>query len=69
MPYITAVHSSSARRDHVAHPSSALRKEGESGRKKLNQYTRYGTVCSAWCRAISSPVGLRAWGATAVSRR
>src|SRR5579871_6356287 len=25
----------------------ALKKEGESGRKKLNQYTRYGTVLLA----------------------
>ena len=26
-------------------PWQALNKEGETGRKKLNQYTRYLTVC------------------------
>ena len=26
---------------------SALKKEGEAGRKKINQYTRYGTVILA----------------------
>src|SRR6478672_13333418 len=29
----------------------ALKKEGESGRKKLNQYTRYGTVALAAVQA------------------
>ena len=43
MPYITAsivVQLASALSPTLA----ALKKEGESGRKKLNQYTRYGTV-------------------------
>ena len=28
-------------------PLEQLKKEGEQGRKKLNQYTRYGTVALA----------------------
>ena len=28
----------------------ALKKEGEQGRKVINQYTRYGTVFCRWCR-------------------
>jgi preprotein translocase subunit SecY len=36
----------------------ALKKEGESGRKKLNQYTRYGTVVLAAVQAYGIAVGL-----------
>src|SRR5882757_1763725 len=36
----------------------ALKKEGESGRKKLNQYTRYGTVGLAAVQAYGIAVGL-----------
>ena len=36
----------------------ALKKEGESGRKKLNQYTRYGTVFLAAIQAYGIAVGL-----------
>jgi preprotein translocase subunit SecY len=36
----------------------ALKKEGESGRKKLNQYTRYGTVVLAAVQAYGIGVGL-----------
>src|SRR4029079_9028747 len=36
----------------------ALKKEGESGRKKLNQYTRYGTVALAAVQAYGIAVGL-----------
>ncbi|BBK35733.1 protein translocase subunit SecY [Allostella sp. ATCC 35155] len=36
----------------------ALKKEGESGRKKLNQYTRYGTVVLASVQAYGISVGL-----------
>jgi preprotein translocase subunit SecY len=36
----------------------ALKKEGESGRKKLNQYTRYGTVFLAAVQAYGIAVGL-----------
>lgn len=43
MPYITA--SIVIQLAASLHPSlMALKKEGEAGRKKLNQYTRYGTV-------------------------
>jgi preprotein translocase subunit SecY len=36
----------------------ALKKEGESGRKKLNQYTRYGTVLLAAVQAYGIAVGI-----------
>ena len=36
----------------------ALKKEGESGRKKINQYTRYGTVLLAAFQAYGIAVGL-----------
>ncbi len=36
----------------------ALKKEGESGRKKINQYTRYGTVFLAALQAYGISVGL-----------
>ena len=35
-----------------------LKKEGESGRKKMNQYTRYGTVLLAALQAYGISVGL-----------
>jgi preprotein translocase subunit SecY len=47
----------------------ALKKEGESGRKKLNQYTRYGTVLLATVQAYGIAVGIegmRAGAETAV---
>ncbi len=36
----------------------ALKKEGETGRKKLNQYTRYGTVFLAAIQAYGIAVGI-----------
>jgi len=36
----------------------SLKKEGESGRKKLNQYTRYLTVVIATCQAYGIALGL-----------
>lgn len=36
----------------------ALKKEGEAGRRKINQYTRYGTVLLAFFQAIGMSVGL-----------
>ena len=36
----------------------ALKKEGEAGRKKLNQYTRYGTVLLALAQSYGIAVGL-----------
>ncbi|MFO1144119.1 MAG: preprotein translocase subunit SecY [Amaricoccus sp.] len=40
----------------------ALKKEGEAGRKKINQYTRYGTVLLATFQAYGLAVGLEAEG-------
>ena len=45
----------------------ALKKEGESGRKKLNQYTRYGTVLLAAVQAYGIAVGLEGMRAGAQS--
>jgi preprotein translocase subunit SecY len=39
-----------------------LKKEGEAGRKKINQYTRYGTVFLATAQAYGLAVGLEAEG-------
>ncbi|MGB0507188.1 MAG: preprotein translocase subunit SecY [Pikeienuella sp.] len=39
-----------------------LKKEGESGRKKINQYTRYGTVLLATVQAYGVAVGLQGQG-------
>ena len=36
----------------------ALKKEGESGRKKINQYTRYGTVLLATVQAYGLAIGV-----------
>jgi preprotein translocase subunit SecY len=41
-------------------PWMALKKEGEAGRKKLNQYTRYGTVILAVFQAYGIAVSLEA---------
>ena len=35
-----------------------MKKEGEPGRKKINQYTRYGTVCLAALQGYGIAVGL-----------
>ena len=43
----------------------ALKKEGEAGRKKINQYTRYGTVILATFQAYGIAVGLESQVATA----
>ncbi len=40
----------------------ALKKEGEAGRKKLNQYTRYGTVFLAAIQAYGIAIGLEGIG-------
>jgi preprotein translocase subunit SecY len=40
----------------------ALKKEGEAGRKKINQYTRYGTVFLALVQAYGISVGLEGAG-------
>ena len=44
----------------IAIPSlEALAKEGEEGRKKIAQYTRYGTVILALIQAIALSIGLK----------
>ncbi|MHA1529585.1 MAG: preprotein translocase subunit SecY [Alphaproteobacteria bacterium] len=40
----------------------ALKKEGEAGRRKINQYTRYGTVLLATVQAYGMAVGLEGQG-------
>jgi preprotein translocase subunit SecY len=42
----------------------AIKKEGESGRKRLNQYTRYGTVFLTAVQGYFIAVGLENWGAS-----
>ena len=39
-----------------------LKKEGEAGRKIINQYTRYGTVFLAAIQAYGIAIGLENWG-------
>ena len=46
---------------------AALKKEGESGRKKINQYTRYGTVVLASLQAYGIAVGLESFASSAGS--
>ena len=41
-----------------------LKKEGEAGRRKINQYTRYGTVLLALVQASGMSVGLASQGVT-----
>jgi preprotein translocase subunit SecY len=43
-------------------PLKQLKKEGEQGRKKINQYTRYGTVFLATFQAYGLAVSLEAGG-------
>jgi preprotein translocase subunit SecY len=43
-------------------PLKQLKKEGEAGRKKINQYTRYGTVFLATLQAYGLAVSLEAGG-------
>ncbi|WP_420140360.1 preprotein translocase subunit SecY [Sphingomonas sp.] len=64
MPYITAsivIQLATSLSPTLA----AIKKEGESGRKKLNQYTRYGTVLLTAIQAYFIAVGLEAWGQSA----
>ena len=63
MPYITAsivMQLASSMSPTLA----ALKKEGESGRKKINQYTRYGTVFLCVIQGYFMAVGLEGWGAS-----
>ena len=61
MPYITAsivVQLATSMSPTLA----ALKKEGESGRKKINQYTRYGTVFLCAIQGYFMAVALESWG-------
>ncbi len=61
MPYITA--SIVVQLATALSPSlAALKKEGEAGRKKINQYTRYGTVGLTVVQGYFLAVGLEALG-------
>ncbi|HPB23622.1 MAG: preprotein translocase subunit SecY [Pseudomonadota bacterium] len=63
MPYITA--SIVVQLAASLHPAlAALKKEGESGRKKLNQYTRYGAVVLTAIQGWFIASGLEAYGAS-----
>ncbi|MEC3950613.1 preprotein translocase subunit SecY [Sphingobium sp. HWE2-09] len=62
MPYITAsivVQLAASLSPQLA----AIKKEGESGRKKLNQWTRYGTVGLTAVQGYFIAVGLESFGA------
>jgi preprotein translocase subunit SecY len=63
MPYITA--SIVVQLAASLHPALAsLKKEGESGRKRLNQYTRYGAVLLTAVQGWFVASGLEAYGAS-----
>ena len=63
MPYITA--SIVIQLAAALHPTlAALKKEGESGRKKLNQYTRYGAVFLTAIQGYFVATGLEAYAAS-----
>ena len=68
MPYISA--SIIMQLLSVVHPKlEQLKKEGEQGRRKINQYTRYGTVVLASFQAIGVAIALetqQAGGGTVV---
>jgi preprotein translocase subunit SecY len=68
MPYISA--SIIVQLLQAVSPSlEALKKEGQAGQRKINQYTRYGTVALALVQAYGIAVGLegmRAGGQSAV---
>ncbi|MDP5103535.1 MAG: preprotein translocase subunit SecY [Erythrobacter sp.] len=62
MPYITA--SIVVQMTSALHPAlSALKKEGASGRQKLNQYTRYGAVFLCAIQGYFLALGLETYAA------
>ena len=46
-------------------PLEQLKKEGEAGRKKINQYTRYGTILLSIFQGYGIAVGLESLGSSA----
>ena len=66
MPYISA--SIIIQLMSIASPQLAsLKKEGEAGRRKINQYTRYGTVLLAFVQGYGIAVGLENMSSNGVS--
>ena len=61
MPYITSSIIIQLMTAMVPHLEQ-LKKEGESGRKKINQYTRYGTVVLALFQSYGISVGIESQG-------
>jgi preprotein translocase subunit SecY len=47
---------------HIVPALGQLRKEGESGRRKITQYTRYGTVLLASFQAMAAATGFQSQG-------
>ena len=66
MPYISASIIMQLMTTVSPHLES-LKKEGESGRKKINQYTRYGTVLLAALQAYGIAVGLEGRGGLVIN--
>jgi len=58
MPYISASIVMQMA-SHVVEPLKQLRKEGEAGRRKITQYTRYGTVILSSFQAIAAASALQ----------
>jgi preprotein translocase subunit SecY len=58
MPYISASIVMQMA-SHVVEPLKQLRKEGESGRRKITQYTRYGTVILSAFQAVAAATALQ----------
>jgi preprotein translocase subunit SecY len=58
MPYISASIIMQMA-SHLVEPLQQLRKEGESGRRKITQYTRYGTVALAGFQSIAAATWLQ----------
>jgi len=52
---------------HIVEPLKQLRKEGEAGRRKITQYTRYGTVVLSAGQAIAAASALQSQGVTLTS--
>lgn len=48
----------------VYKPIDELRKEGEQGRRKIDQYTRYGTVALSFFQAYSSAKLVQGWSSS-----
>ena len=54
MPYVIASIILQLLTHGLSKPSTSCSKEGEQGRRKINQYTRYGTIVVASFQAFGS---------------